>query len=115
MPLGFINKVHFEDLHSYARWLYHDVTQTWCPDGPEHEIAINKMIHFTCDRCKQAIDPQNDMRYVLRIEIEAAVDPHCEEIESSSDHLSEISNLLESSDDYAAAFMDEEIYHETPL
>lgn len=68
------------------------------------------MIHHTCDRCKQMIDPRSDMRYVVRIEIEAAVDPHFEEYDSGSDHLTELSQLLEASDDYASAILDEEIY-----
>ena len=33
------------------------------------------MIHFTCDRCRQSIDPEEDLRYVVRMEVQAAMEP----------------------------------------
>lgn len=68
------------------------------------------MIHYTCDRCRKAIDPHTDMRYVVRIEIEAAVDLHEDECDSDADHLAELSELLENSDDYASAVLEDDIY-----
>ena len=32
------------------------------------------MIHYSCDRCKREIDAKHDLRYIIRIEIEAAMD-----------------------------------------
>ncbi len=68
------------------------------------------MIHHTCDRCKREIDPESDMRYVIRIEIEAAIDDLDEDFESSVDHLEELSEVLESTDDYCSTPLGEELY-----
>jgi len=54
------------------------------------------MIHFTCDRCKRVIDPEQELRYVVRMEIEAAMDPiHESEPPDDRDHLLEIDEILE--------------------
>jgi hypothetical protein len=31
------------------------------------------MIHYTCDRCKREIDPEQELRYVVKLEIQAAM------------------------------------------
>ena len=33
------------------------------------------MIHFTCDRCKREIDPDLELRYVVRLEVQAMMEP----------------------------------------
>ena len=68
------------------------------------------MIHFTCDRCKRVIDPEQELRYVVRMEIEAVMDPiHENELADDRDHLLEIDEILERVDmDDAAA---EEVCH----
>ena len=54
------------------------------------------MIHFTCDRCKRVIDPEQELRYVVRMEIEAVMDPiHENEPQDDRDHLLEIDEILE--------------------
>jgi hypothetical protein len=54
------------------------------------------MIHFSCDRCKRSIDSEDDLRYVVRIEVEAVMDPlHEHEPEDDRDHLLEIDEILE--------------------
>lgn len=54
------------------------------------------MIHYTCDLCKRVIDPHDDLRYVVKIEISAAFDPvGVEDEEDDRDHLQEIQDLLE--------------------
>lgn len=57
------------------------------------------MIHYTCDRCKRVIDPEQELRYVVRMEIEAVMDPiyDCEP-QDDRDHLLEIDEILERSD-----------------
>jgi hypothetical protein len=53
------------------------------------------MIHFTCDRCKRAIDSEQELRYVVRMEIEAVMDPiHEEEPQDDRDYLLEIDEIL---------------------
>jgi len=44
------------------------------------------MIRFTCDLCKREIDPEEDLRYVVKIEIYASLDPMVLE-EDDRDHL----------------------------
>src|SRR5687767_8943724 len=56
------------------------------------------MIHYSCDRCKRVLDSQ-DLRYTVRLEIEAVMDPVNEgELDDDRDHLMEIEDLLERSD-----------------
>ena len=67
------------------------------------------MIHFTCDRCKRVIDPEQELRYVVRMEIEAVMDPiHESEPQDDRDHLLEIDEILERVDSDEAA---EATYH----
>ncbi len=54
------------------------------------------MIHFSCDRCKRTIDAEDELRYVVRIEVEAVMDPMNEqEALDDRDHLMEIDEILE--------------------
>lgn len=54
------------------------------------------MIHYTCDRCHRVIDPEQELRYVVRMEVEAAMDPvHEQEVADDRDHLLEIDEILE--------------------
>ena len=53
------------------------------------------MIHYTCDRCKRAIDTALQMRHVVKIEVKAIVDDLTEDFEDEVDHLSELHQLLE--------------------
>ena len=57
------------------------------------------MIHFTCDRCRRVIDSEQEMRYVVQMEIEAVMDPiHENEPADDRDHLLEIDEILERAD-----------------
>jgi hypothetical protein len=54
------------------------------------------MIHHTCDRCKREIDSEQELRYVVRLEIEAVMDPlYDDEPQDDRDHLLEIDEILE--------------------
>jgi hypothetical protein len=58
------------------------------------------MIHYSCDRCKRILDPEDDMRYVVKLEAYAAMEPlEAEEAEDDRDHLLEIQEILERIDD----------------
>lgn len=57
------------------------------------------MIHFTCDGCGRAINPNNETRYVVRMEVYAAVDDDPANVADDPDHLEEIEDLLERMDD----------------
>ena len=54
------------------------------------------MIRYSCDRCGRPIDPEQDVRYVVKMEVYAAIDPLCaQEEDDDRDHLLEIHEILE--------------------
>jgi hypothetical protein len=71
------------------------------------------MIRYSCDFCKRDLDPDTDLRFVVKIEIYAAFDPTAEDEDNGDrDHLQEIQDILERlerSDDDAAG---DEVYQE---
>lgn len=68
------------------------------------------MMHFSCDRCKCELD-SDDLRYVVKIEIHAAMDPVADEdLEDDRDHLMEIEDILENSLDAASDAIGNDIY-----
>jgi hypothetical protein len=57
------------------------------------------MIHFSCDRCKREIDSDTELRYVVRLEVQAMMEPCEVEVQDDRDHLLEIQDILERMDD----------------
>lgn len=58
------------------------------------------MIHYSCDLCKREIQPELDLRYVVKIEVYAALDAAAEGAdEDDRDNLLEIQDILERMDD----------------
>lgn len=57
------------------------------------------MIHFTCDCCGRSINHPTETRYVVRVEVYAALDDEAARDGDDSDHLEEIDDLLESIED----------------
>jgi hypothetical protein len=54
------------------------------------------MIHYSCDRCRKTIDPSDEIRYVVKLEVHVALDPlEGEEETSDRDYLEEIQENLE--------------------
>ena len=54
------------------------------------------MIHYSCDRCKRPINPEDELRYVVKLEVQAAMEPiDSDELEDDRDHLLEIQEILE--------------------
>ncbi|MGQ9574290.1 MAG: hypothetical protein ACUVUC_03160 [Thermoguttaceae bacterium] len=68
------------------------------------------MIHYTCDLCKRELDPAEDLRYVVKIEIYAAFDPVVTEDEGDRDHLGEIQDLLERLEQTEPDQISEDVY-----
>ena len=69
------------------------------------------MIHYTCDRCKRTLDRDEDLRYVVKVEIQAAMDPvEHDEVEDDRDHLLEIQEILERLEDEGSDAVGEDIY-----
>lgn len=69
------------------------------------------MIHYSCDRCKRSLDPENDLRYVVRMEVQAAMDPlDDDDDDGQRDHLLEIQEILERLED-GDGDLGEDVYH----
>ena len=75
-------------------------------------LGRSTMIHFSCDRCKRVIDSEQELRYIVRMEIEAVMDPaHDDQPQDDRDHLLEIEEILESLDDSDIDSLSDDIYH----
>lgn len=70
------------------------------------------MIHFTCDCCQRSIDPEEETRYVVRVEVYSAVDAEGAEGADERDHLQEIDDLLERLDDLEVEDIENEVYQQ---
>ena len=57
------------------------------------------MIHHSCDLCKRLIDTEEDVRYVLKMEVYAALDPALDDVDDDRDGLQDVQNMLERIDD----------------
>ena len=69
------------------------------------------MIHFTCDRCKQVLDPVEDLRYVVRLEVQAMMDPgDSEDLDDDRDHLLEVHEIIERTEAAESDMVGEDIY-----
>jgi hypothetical protein len=70
------------------------------------------MLHYTCDCCKRPIDPERELRYVVRVEVYAALDPSVDEDEDERDHLQEIQDILERLDDCDDEQLSDDVYRQ---
>lgn len=68
------------------------------------------MIHYSCDRCQRLIETEDEIRYVVRLEIEAKLGDNVFADEDDQDHLLEIHEILERQDDERDALVDDEVY-----
>jgi hypothetical protein len=71
------------------------------------------MVHYSCDLCKQRLDPEDDLRYVVKIEVYAAYDPSAStEDDDDHDHLQEIQDILETMEDAEDERIGEDVYQQ---
>ena len=70
------------------------------------------MIHYSCDLCKRELDAEEDLRYVVRIEISAAFDPVISDDEDDRDHLQEIQDILERLEDAQSDEVSDDVYQQ---
>ena len=71
------------------------------------------MIHHSCDSCKRLIDPNQALRYVVRMEIYAATEVNnTDESDDDRDHLHEIQDILEQMDDSECDAVSGEVYQQ---
>jgi len=58
------------------------------------------MIRYLCDLCHRELDPEEDLRYVVKMEVYAAFDPMAvDEASDERNHLQEIQDILEQLED----------------
>ena len=69
------------------------------------------MVHYTCDMCGKTLLSDEDVRYVVKIEVYAAYDPlEITEEDLNKDHKQEIADLLSNMDDMEAEELEEGVY-----
>ena len=57
------------------------------------------MIHYSCDRCKQSIELDEEIRYSVKVEVQVALDSSEFETNEDREHLEELNEILERLDD----------------
>ena len=71
------------------------------------------MIRYSCDLCKRDLDSEEDLRYIVKIEVYAAFNQTAaDEDENDRDHLQEIQDILERLDDAEDNQIGEDIYQQ---
>jgi hypothetical protein len=70
------------------------------------------MIHYSCDLCKRDLDPDDDLRYVVKIEVFAAYDPSAGADDDDRDHLQEIQDILETMEDAEDDRIGDDVYQQ---
>lgn len=71
------------------------------------------MIHFTCDLCGREMDAENELRFVVKLEVYAAFDPLAQDdVDEDRDHLQEIHEILERTDIADCAEIGEDVYQQ---
>ncbi len=71
------------------------------------------MIRYSCDLCKRELDPQDDLRYVVKIEVYAAFDPSAAGAdEEDRDNLEEIQDIIERLEDSADESIGDDVYQQ---
>ena len=70
------------------------------------------MIHYSCDCCGRTIDIQDEIRYVIRIEVDAVMEPIDNEVvdDDDRDHLMELHEVLERRDDAEEPMISDGVY-----
>jgi hypothetical protein len=79
--------------------------------GPAWILGSGCMIRFTCDLCKRDIDPEENLRYVVKMEIFAAFDPMALD-EDDRDHLQELQDILERAEDLESDQIGDDVYQQ---
>ncbi len=71
------------------------------------------MIRYVCDLCKREIDPDVDLRYVVKMEVYAAYDSTVvNDDEDDRDHLQEIQDVLERLEDAQCEQIGDDVYQQ---
>ena len=69
------------------------------------------MVHYTCDMCGKTLLSDEDVRYVVKVEVFAAYDPmEVTEDDLNKDHKQEIADLLSEMENMDPAEIEEGVY-----
>ena len=70
------------------------------------------MIHYSCDRCQRLIETDDELRYVVRLEVQAVIGDNvfAGEEDEDRDHLLEVHEILERHDDDQDPLISDDIY-----
>lgn len=64
------------------------------------------MIHYSCDLCNRELDPEEDVRFAVKVEVVQAFEPLEDNVaEDDREYLREISEIIEQLDDSSAREM----------
>ena len=69
------------------------------------------MIQYSCDLCSRPIDSEDDIRYVVKIEVYAALDAQSDVLDDERDGLEQLQQMLERMDD-GQCVTDEDVYQQ---
>jgi hypothetical protein len=71
------------------------------------------MIHHSCDLCKRLIDTDQDVRYVVKMEVYAALDPALDDTDDDRDGLQEVQDMLQRMEETGTEGVEEdEVYQQ---
>ncbi len=76
--------------------------------------GIGKMIRYICDLCRRELQAEEDLRYVVKMEVYAAFDPAADEgrDDEDRDHLEEIQDMLERIEESSADEIGDDVYQQ---
>lgn len=69
------------------------------------------MIHYTCDCCKRVLDA-DELRYVVRLEIYAALDDSPLGADEDNDHLQEVQDILQHAEEADDPRIGDDVYEQ---
>ena len=68
------------------------------------------MINYSCDLCKRPLDPEEELRYVVKIDIHMALNTlDLDSPEPDTDHLDDLDEIIEQLDDLSDDAISEDI------
>src|SRR5262249_42979341 len=79
---------------------------------PLQTIVGTVMIHYSCDLCKRLIDSQEDVRYVVKIEVYAGLDPSTDIVDDDRDGLQDIQDSLQRLEDIDDHQAQDDVYQQ---
>jgi len=80
---------------------------------PLISVGNVSMIHHSCDLCKRLIEPDEDLRYVVKIEVYAALEPaEADHNEDDRDHLQDMQEILQRMEDADDDQIGEDVYQQ---